>query len=270
MLALTQGEYLGAIRRTVNANGVLIGLTEYQGAQEFSPMHYHENPHLSFVLSGNMSVRRKELTGTKQAIEACSFMRAGEVHQNFLHSSKGMNINLELEPAFFQTYGIQESQIGLMKDQPGSSLSMLRLYQELMIGDSSFSDQVHVVLLSLTNDWKIAGCNTAPLWVTRVRELLHDNWDRPVTLNDIARVADVHPVTISRYFNRYFGTGLGEYRRKLKVDRAIAMINSSRLSLTEISCACGFFDQSHFIKAFRSLTKTSPFELRKLTTCPLS
>ena len=266
MLALTKGKYLGAVHGKVVANGVLIGLTEYQGGLDFSPMHYHENPHLSFVLNGTMSVRRKGLTGTIQALEGSSFMRAGEAHQNLLHSKKGKNMNLELEPDFFRIYGVNESQITpkTLKEHPGPSLLMLRLYKELMIRDDSLSDSIHMLLLSLPNDWNSGNTGTAPLWVPIVRELLQDNWNQPVSLNDIAFAADVHPVTVSKYFTRYFGATFGEYRRKLKVERAAAMISASKLTLTEISYACGFFDQSHFIRAFKLSTNLLPYELRKI------
>ncbi|SDF75353.1 AraC-type DNA-binding protein [Mucilaginibacter pineti] len=266
MLALTKGNYLGAVHGKVAANGVLIGLTEYSGDLNYSPMHYHENPHLSFVLNGTMSVRRKGLSGTSQALEACSFMRAGEAHQNFLHSTKGKNINLELEPDFFRSYGLNESQLTpqTVKDHPGTSVLMLRLYKELMIGDESLNDSIHMLLLSIANDWKSDNTDAAPLWVNMVRELLHDNWNKAISLNDIALAANVHPVTVSKYFTRYFGTTFGEYRRKLKVERAAVMIGSSTLTLTEISYACGFFDQSHFIRAFKSSTHLLPLELRKI------
>ncbi|SDE64532.1 AraC family transcriptional regulator [Mucilaginibacter pineti] len=266
MLALTKGKYLGAVSRNVAANGVLIGMTEYQAGHDFSPMHYHENPHLSLVLKGTMSVRRKGFGETVQAVESCSFMRAGEVHQNFLHSAYGRNMNLELEPEFFRTYDINESQVTpqLVKDHPESTLLMLRLYKELMIGDDSLSDQVHIMLLSLADDWQHSSRSQAPHWVGQVRELLHDNWNKTVTLLDMAQAANVHPVTVSRYFTRYFGTGFGAYRRKLKVERAAAMISSSGRSLTEVSFACGFYDQSHFIRAFKSLTHMLPYELRSV------
>lgn len=266
MLALTKGNYLGAVHHKAAAKGVLIGMTEYQGSLDFSPMHYHENPHLSFVLNGTMSVRRKSLTGTTEAFEAFSFMRAGEIHQNFLHSRNGKNINLELEPDFFRFYGLSESEITLhtVKNHPGSSLLMLRLYKELLIGDDSLNDSIHMLLLSTAGDWNRSKADALPSWVNIVRQLLHDNWNQGVSLNDMALAANVHPVTISKYFTRYFGTTFGGYRRKLKVERAAHMISSSKLSLTEISYACGFFDQSHFIRAFKSSTNLLPYELRKI------
>ncbi|NRF37524.1 helix-turn-helix transcriptional regulator [Pedobacter sp. LMG 31643] len=49
--------------------------------------------------------------------------------------------------------------------------------------------------------------------------------------------AGVHPVTVSKYFNRYFGMGFGKYRRQLKVERAIHLIATGNVSLTEVGYA---------------------------------
>lgn len=264
MLVLTTGEYLGSVSSTTSAGGVLIGITQYHGASGLSPEHYHENPHLSFVLKGTMCVKRKDASGLKA--EQCSYMRAGEVHQNAVHSTHCKNMNLELEPGFFTRYDITESDItpGSISDHPGSTLLMVRLYRELSIQDDLFEDSLHALLLGATREWKISAGNTPPAWVKTARELLHDQWNEKVCLQQIAQMANVHPVTISKYFTRYFGATFGEYRRKLKIGRAVSLLTSTCMPLTEVSYACGFFDQSHFTRAFKDHTSLLPKDLRSL------
>jgi AraC family transcriptional regulator len=264
MIVLTKGEYLGSVHSTTSAEGVLIGITEYQEDQILSPMHYHENPHLSFVLKGNMCVKRKKLTGSDQAMESSSFMRSGEVHQNSIHSTHCKNMNLELELDFFKRYSITEDRInlGLLKDQPGTALLMVRLYRELLIADEHLSDSLHMLLLGAAARWR-NNLLQFPSWVNTVRELLNDRWYDQVTLNEIALAAGVHPVTVCKYFTRYFGMGFGEYRRQLKVERAIHLIAAGNIPLTEIGYTCGFFDQSHFVRAFKDFTAMLPKDFRK-------
>ncbi len=62
----------------------------------------------------------------------------------------------------------------------------------------------------------------------------------------MATIIGVHPVTISKYFPRYFSCTLGEYMRKLKIEKSLSLIKSPGNSLTNVAYACGFFDQSHF------------------------
>ncbi len=89
-----------------------------------------------------------------------------------------------------------------------------------------------------------------PNWVGLQLDFLHDNWDNKITLNEIAFVANVHPVTISKYFHKYFAATFGEYLRKLKIEKALSLIKASVITLTSIAYECGFADQSHFIHTF--------------------
>ncbi|WP_420477497.1 helix-turn-helix transcriptional regulator, partial [Noviherbaspirillum sp. ST9] len=153
-------------------------------------------------------------------------------------------MNLELEPGFFDKYGLSPTAISpLAFSRPGSVLLMVLLYRELRHRDENFSDSIHMLLLDAVAGWKQSDRQLMPSWVNTIDELLRDKWNAPVSLRELAGAVDVHPVTISKYFARYFGCSLGEYRRKLKVERAIALISSTNQSLTEIGYACGFFDQ---------------------------
>lgn len=65
-------------------------------------------------------------------------------------------------------------------------------------------------------------------------------------------------------FPRIFGCTLGEYARQVKIEKAISLIGQSRGSLADIAYECGFADQSHFIRAFKSATGFLPGEFKKI------
>jgi AraC family transcriptional regulator len=52
--------------------------------------------------------------------------------------------------------------------------------------------------------------------------------------------------------------------RKLRVEKAMALMVSSHQSLTEIAYVCGFADQSHFIRIFKQHTGFLPKQYQKL------
>jgi AraC family transcriptional regulator len=103
-----------------------------------------------------------------------------------------------------------------------------------------------------------------PEWLKKVQDLLHDRWQDKVCLTELSHAVDVHPVTISHYFPKFFSCTLGAYMRKLKVEKALSMLNSSGESLSAIAYDCGFFDQSHFIRTFKELTGFLPGHYRAL------
>ena len=263
MFNLMRGEYQGTVSNTVSGSGLLIGLTDYNREACVPILHTHENPHMSFGLSGRMAVGRKSHSGLSTKIEQFSYVRAGEEHQVCLLTPIGKNLNLEMEPEFFKRYELKESDFEKLTETPGSSYVMLRMYKELRVQDEICRDSLEMLILDLFQLQSTSIKNMVPRWALLVQELLCDNWNKEISLDQLAFAAEVHPVTVSKYFTRYFGCSLGEYRRRLKIERALHLMNSSDRTLTEIAYMCAFYDQSHFIRAFKAATGVSPLQFAK-------
>jgi AraC family transcriptional regulator len=56
---------------------------------------------------------------------------------------------------------------------------------------------------------------------------------------------------------------VGEYLRRLRIDRAAEQLVWGDLPLAEIAIAAGFSDQSHFSNVFRRRTGISPSAFRR-------
>jgi AraC family transcriptional regulator len=104
-----------------------------------------------------------------------------------------------------------------------------------------------------------------PRWLDQTKAFLHDNFTESLTLEEIARIADVHPVHLSRVFRQKFGCTIGEYVRQLRVEYASKQIVSTENPLSEIAHAAGFADQSHLNKTFKTVFGLTPAEHRKLS-----
>ncbi|WP_449437172.1 helix-turn-helix transcriptional regulator [Pedobacter steynii] len=137
------------------------------------------------------------------------------------------------------------------------------MYKELQVQDRICNDSIEMLILNLIQTKSPALKGRLPRWTQLVQELLYDNWNQEMSLYQIASAAGIHPVTVSKYFARYFGCSMGEYRRRLKIERALQLMRSSDKSLSEIAYTCAFFDQSHFIRAFREATGISPKQFSK-------
>lgn len=90
-----------------------------------------------------------------------------------------------------------------------------------------------------------------PAWLARARERLHDDCAQPPRIEELARIAGVHPVAFARAFRRRYGRSPGEYLRECRLERAAGLLRDRRLSLAEIAARAGFVDQSHFTRSFR-------------------
>jgi AraC family transcriptional regulator len=142
-----------------------------------------------------------------------------------------------------------------------------RIYQEFQRMDSFSMLAIEGLILELLAEASRtrvgAGEKACPLWLRQSKDFLHANFTESFTLEEIARVADVHPVHLSRVFREKFGCTIGEYVRRLRVEFASRQILSTEESLGEIAHAAGFSDQSHFNKTFKTAFGLTPAEYRK-------
>ncbi len=102
-----------------------------------------------------------------------------------------------------------------------------------------------------------------PAWMRRVVERLHTAATEDVALAELARIAQVHPSHLARTFRATHGCSVGEYMRRLRVQRATELLRSGRLPLSRVALACGFADQSHFTRVFRRATGITPAAFRR-------
>ncbi len=264
MFVLGKGKSTGKIVNSLSDDGVIISTTHYSVEECNQGLHYHENPHLCFLFQGediesrnNLSYRRK--TGD------IYFYYAGETHASISRTGISKNTNIEFGETFLKKYEVSESQIArAIKDNLDARFLILKMQQEMLIGDRCSRLTIQMLLLNLIHDANPTSNQSPPKWVQRLAELLDEKWNQQVTLHELSMATEVHPVTISKYFRKYFSCTLGEYLRKLKIDKSISLIKNTRMSLTEIALYCGFADQSHFTRNFKHLTGFSPKEFRNI------
>ena len=263
-VVLHSGEYSGSISSLRKIEGIITGTTTYSENNFNTEFHYHSNPHLSFVLQGGNIESRKKQSIERKAGDMM-FFHSGEIHQTLPGTLRTKNMNLELEYAFLNKYNISEEQVSVIIEQNiDSKFWMLKMYKELIENDSFSDSSIQLLLLSAIAKPMNGKQHTRPEWIKTLAEVLQDEWDKFHSLDELSLVLNIHPVTISKYFTKSFGCTLGEYMRKLKIEKSLSLIQNSSLSLTEIALACGFADQSHFTRNFKRLTGQLPKEFQKL------
>jgi YesN/AraC family two-component response regulator len=105
-----------------------------------------------------------------------------------------------------------------------------------------------------------------PEWARELKEIIQDQIDTNLnlTLTGLSEALQVHPAYLSREFSKYFDNlSFGDYIRKLRIDKAIQLLDTSTHSLTEIAYLTGFSDQSHFTRIFKKHMGKSPSAYKK-------
>jgi len=254
---LEKGAYLGKVIDLSEVDGILAGATSYYPGDGTGLMHYHENPHLSFVLSGGGIVKDKS-SEFERAPGQLMFFHAGEAHQCITKRFPTRNVNLEIEFGFLQDNKITESAVNnSIQKNPNAKFIMLKVYKELLAADDFSGPSIKMLLFNLVCAAQVIK-KSQPHWVGIIYEMMNDKWNEPLSLRDLAVASGVHPVTVSKFFPEYFSCTFGEYMRRLKIEKSLQMIKNSPLSLTDITYECSFYDQSHFTRTFKHLTGFLP------------
>lgn len=260
MLKLVKGQYLGVTRQHYERSPLsFIDITYHQ--KVFTGWHAHERAHITFVLNGGNRETRKNTDKSVSAGQVI-FYNSGELHRNDYTVFPSRNLNLEIDPIFFKSFEVNEYRVNeAVQNGRLTSQEFMRLFYESVYKDAVADDSTQMLLLSFLNS---NSSINAPSWLERIRDVLHDQWNTWPTLLELAAEAGVHPVTLSKYFHRFFGCTFGAYLRKIKTQHAIMMIRRNAYPLSYICHACGFSDQSHFIRCFKEQTGMLPNQLARL------
>lgn len=88
---------------------------------------------------------------------------------------------------------------------------------------------------------------------------LHEHLSR----ESVARVAGVSPSHFSKLMKERMGKSFSQLLTQMRVSRARQLLTETEKNLSEIALECGFCDQSHMNKVFRTAVGTSPGDFRK-------
>ena len=105
-----------------------------------------------------------------------------------------------------------------------------------------------------------------PTWVKELKGIIQDQVDTDLSLSlqEVSSSLQVHPAYLSREFSKYFDNlTFGEYFRKLRIEKSIKLLETTKYSLSEIAYLTGFSDQSHFTRIFKKQTKFLPSVYKK-------
>lgn len=105
-----------------------------------------------------------------------------------------------------------------------------------------------------------------PEWAIALKEMIQDQLDTNLTLSlqQASEELEINPAYLSREFSRYFDNlSFGDYMRKLRIEKACVLIETTDHSLTEIAYLTGFSDQSHFNRIFKKHTGLSSSAYKK-------
>lgn len=96
---------------------------------------------------------------------------------------------------------------------------------------------------------------------TLATEYIEEQSDRPLRVDEIARVVGVEMARFSSLFRQATGMPTQRWQVRVRVHQAQRMmLGGSDQHLSEVAARLGFADQSHFARAFKQFTGSTPRE----------
>ncbi|PWT89787.1 MAG: hypothetical protein C5B54_08360 [Acidobacteria bacterium] len=233
-------------------------ITEFQQPPEHRIQpHTHNTAILTVVLNGSFQevVDRK-----KYHCEPGTLLvkPAGAVHSHRYSSHGAHCLLIEISDQ-----SIEEARI---YDRRKLKPAVVSLQREIGISDQCSESIISELVQSIFHETAIQHSDSlrkCPGWLKRAKDYIHDCNVAGVRLTQIAHFAGVHPTHLCEIFPRYFGCTIGEYARRLRLEKAFREITESSRPLIDIALAAGFYDQSHFHRLFKRFTGLTPMQARR-------
>lgn len=88
-------------------------------------------------------------------------------------------------------------------------------------------------------------------------------YNKPISLNEMAKIAYMSPTYFSKKFKRVTGFGFNEYLNNVRIKMATSLLMETQSSITEIATFCGYQDSNYFGNVFKKIIGISPNKYRK-------
>ncbi|WP_343702936.1 AraC family transcriptional regulator [Chitinophaga sp.] len=99
--------------------------------------------------------------------------------------------------------------------------------------------------------------------VRRARELQLEKAGEELTLEDIARMVNMHKKKLQAGFQMLYQRNVGELTIQARIEKAKKLLRETELSITDIAYEAGYGTPSAFIRAFRRAEGITPATYRK-------
>jgi len=261
-----KGEFYGQTNTTINLEGITLTDTVY--THDKVDWHYHKNAYFTFILQGNV------IEGNKKEIYNCSagdllFHNWQEPHYNIKPEGFTRGFHIEIEEKWFSEldFKTKDLQGSIKIADPDLKFLLYKIFRETKENESSTLLSVQTLLLETLSKMIHHQKNDSqkkPNWVSELNNILNDQFSDSLSLDYLSKQLHIHPVHLSRDFSKYFNSGLGEYIRKIKIQKSLELISQKKLDLTAIAFECGFSDQSHFTRCFKEINGITPSQYRKI------
>jgi YesN/AraC family two-component response regulator len=99
--------------------------------------------------------------------------------------------------------------------------------------------------------------------VEDMKTYIVENYDQPLTVNEIAEVMGINTVYCGALFKKYEKCTINHYINQIRINQAISYMRSTSMNISETGYRVGFNDAYYFSRIFKKFAGVSPSDYRK-------
>jgi AraC family transcriptional regulator len=231
------------------------------------PPHSHEGETtFNYCLSGSL-LELRDRQEFRQETASISLLPAGTLHANRFRA--GARVFLVVLGAEWRERVRPVSSV--LDGQPltsrggVSSWIAARLHREFLRRDALTPLALEGMVLELVAELsREFSREDAPRWLRETIDFLYANFAQSLSAEEIAAASGIHPSHLMRAFRQRHRCTVGEYVRRLRVERASHLLETSETPLAEVAREVGFCDQAHLGRAFKEHVGLTPGQFRRV------
>ncbi|HYY56629.1 MAG TPA: AraC family transcriptional regulator [Pyrinomonadaceae bacterium] len=241
------------------------------------PRHWHEEYQLCLIQSGkgDLSYRGSSFLTPPVSL---FIVHPGEVHSNRSFERSGVSYRTifldselmrraasqvrgrELNHPFFPTAVVFDKEIigqylnlHFALERPSSGLERQTLLLDFL---------TELIIRFAENRPRPRSFGSERQAVGRAYDYLSEHYAENISLENLARIANLSPFHFNRVFSEQFGMPPHAFQTQLRVFRAKALLRQG-WSIAQVALQTGFADQSHLTRHFKRLVAVTPGQFRQ-------
>ena len=95
-----------------------------------------------------------------------------------------------------------------------------------------------------------------------IERYIREHYSTEISMQSVARAMNYSDAYFCKLFKQCFKVNFSAWLNEYRIDRAREMLQNTRLSVREVSIACGYSDANYFARVFKRVTGKTPSEYR--------
>lgn len=249
-LLLHEGQFAGAIDRTVEVNAdVTVYELTHQPLQVI-PTHEHELARFGVMVEGRLC---------EQSDESCDvidpgtvvFWAPGATHQNRFGTTPTRSVQVELSERTFakvkKIYPAAPTTVLGEELFGGTARALLRELRQLDAATPAAVEGAIYSVLARAHRVLTSRSSTSSD-VLRATGFIARNLHRRLTVAEIGAYLGLSSRVVARRFQDELGVSPADYVRRARLEAAAGKLAMTDAPISEIAAACGFYDQAHLTR----------------------